>query len=139
MSEKILTKTVAMPSDTNPNGDIFGGWLLSQMDVAGGILAKSEASGRVATVAIDSMKFLLPVKVGDTVRYVGKPDDELEWGYHQFDDPNERLLLGNTYLVETIEIVSSYPRISLIGVKGHFHISFFEKATGCIKQAQPLQ
>ena len=72
-------------------------------------------------------------------RYVGKPDDEIEWGYHQFDDPEQRLLLGNTYLVETIEIVSSYPRISLIGVKGHFHISFFEKATGCIRQAQPLQ
>ena len=71
MSEKILTKTVAMPSDTNPNGDIFGGWLLSQMDVAGGILAKSEAIGRVATVAIDSMKFLLPVKVGDTVTCYG--------------------------------------------------------------------
>ena len=38
---------------------------------------------------------------GDTVRYVGKPDDELEWGYHQFDDPEERLLLGNTYLVDS--------------------------------------
>ena len=72
MSEKVLTKTVAMPADTNPNGDIFGGWLLSQMDVAGGILAKSEANGRVATVAIDSMKFLLPVKVGDTVTCYGR-------------------------------------------------------------------
>ena len=71
MSEKVLTKTVAMPADTNPNGDIFGGWLLSQMDVAGGILAKSQANGRVATVAIDSMKFLLPVKVGDTVTCYG--------------------------------------------------------------------
>jgi len=81
----------------------------------------------------------MDLKVGNTVRYVGKPDQEVEWGYHQFDDPEERLLLGNTYLVETIEIVSSYPRISLIGVKGHFHISFFEKATGCIRQTQPLQ
>ena len=81
----------------------------------------------------------MDLKVGNTVRYVGKPDSEVEWGYHQFDDPEELLLLGNTYLVETIEIVSSYPRISLIGVKGHFHISFFEKAIGCIKQKQSLQ
>ena len=81
----------------------------------------------------------MDLKVGNTVRYVGKPDDELEGGYHQIDDPEQRLLQGNTYLVETIEIVSSYPRISLIGVKGHFHISFFERATGCIKQTQPLQ
>ncbi len=71
-NETVLTKTVAMPSDTNPNGDIFGGWLLSQMDVAGGILAKKIAQGRVATVAIEGMKFLLPVKVGDTVTCYGR-------------------------------------------------------------------
>ena len=70
--ETVLTKTVAMPADTNPNGDIFGGWLLSQMDVAGGILAKKIARGRVATVAIEGMKFLLPVKVGDTVTCYGR-------------------------------------------------------------------
>jgi len=70
-NETVLTKTVAMPADTNPNGDIFGGWLLSQMDVAGGILAKKIAKGRVATVAIEGMKFLLPVKVGDTVTCYG--------------------------------------------------------------------
>ena len=70
--ETVLTKTVAMPSDTNPNGDIFGGWLLSQMDVAGGILAKKIAKGRVATVAIEGMKFLLPVKVGDIVTCYGR-------------------------------------------------------------------
>ncbi len=72
--EYILTKTVAMPADTNTNGDIFGGWLLSQMDVAGGILASKVAKGRVATVAIEGMKFLLPVKVGDTVSCYGKLD-----------------------------------------------------------------
>ena len=70
--EYILTKTVAMPADTNTNGDIFGGWLLSQMDVAGGILASKIAKGRVATVAIEGMKFLLPVKVGDTVSCHGR-------------------------------------------------------------------
>ena len=72
--EYILTKTVAMPADTNTNGDIFGGWLLSQMDVAGGILASKIAKGRVATIAIEGMKFLLPVKVGDTVSCHGKLD-----------------------------------------------------------------
>ena len=70
-NETVLTKTVAMPADTNPNGDIFGGWLLSQMDVAGSILAKKIAKGRVATVAIEGMKCLLPVKVGDTVTCYG--------------------------------------------------------------------
>ncbi|MDA8251182.1 MAG: acyl-CoA thioesterase [Rhodospirillales bacterium] len=60
-------RTVAMPADTNPNGDIFGGWLLSQMDIAGGVTAWRRARGRTATVAIDSMTFHRPVKVGDEV------------------------------------------------------------------------
>ena len=72
--EFTLTKTVAMPADTNPNGDIFGGWLLSEMDIAGGILARKIARGRVVTVAIEGMKFLLPVKVGDIVTCFGKLD-----------------------------------------------------------------
>ena len=70
-NETVLTKTVAMPADTNPNGDIFGGWLLSQMDVAGGILAKKIAKGRVATVAIEGKKYLWPVKDGDTLTCFG--------------------------------------------------------------------
>ncbi len=70
--EFTLSKTVAMPADTNPNGDIFGGWLLSEMDIAGAILARKVAKGRVVTVAIEGMKFLLPVKVGDTVTCFGK-------------------------------------------------------------------
>ena len=60
-------RTIAMPADTNPAGDIFGGWLLSQMDLAGGILAGRVAKGRVATVAISSMSFLNPVPVGAVV------------------------------------------------------------------------
>ncbi len=60
-------RTVAMPGDTNPNGDIFGGWLLSQMDLAGGWAASRLARGRVATVAIDALSFLHPVRVGDEV------------------------------------------------------------------------
>ncbi|GIX08672.1 acyl-CoA thioesterase [Elioraea sp.] len=60
-------RTVAMPADTNPAGDIFGGWLLAQMDLGGGLAAMREARGRVATVAIDAMSFKRPVKVGDEV------------------------------------------------------------------------
>lgn len=64
---ELAIQTLAMPSDTNPQGDIFGGWLVSQMDLAAGILAKTYSKGRAATVAIDSMSFLLPVHVGDVV------------------------------------------------------------------------
>jgi acyl-CoA thioesterase YciA len=60
-------RTVAMPADTNPNGDIFGGWLMSQMDVAGGVFANYIANGRVTTVAVEGMTFHLPVQVGDEV------------------------------------------------------------------------
>lgn len=64
---ELTIQTLAMPADTNANGDIFGGWLVSQMDLAAGVLAKKVAKGRVATVAINSMTFLKPVHVGDVV------------------------------------------------------------------------
>ena len=64
---KLALQTIAMPKDTNASGDIFGGWLLSQMDIAGGIAAGEVAGGRVATVAIDGMAFLTPVHVGAVV------------------------------------------------------------------------
>ncbi len=64
---EITIQTLAMPADTNANGDIFGGWLVSQMDLAAGVLAKKIAQGRVATVAINTMTFLKPVHVGDIV------------------------------------------------------------------------
>jgi acyl-CoA thioesterase YciA len=60
-------RTVAMPRDSNAGGDIFGGWTLSQMDLAGGTFAAERAGGRVATVAIEAMRFLRPVAVGDEV------------------------------------------------------------------------
>ena len=69
---ELCLQTVAMPADTNPRGDIFGGWILSQMDIAGGILAHQRAHGRTATVAIETMKFHLPVFVGDMVGCYGK-------------------------------------------------------------------
>jgi len=60
-------RTLAMPADTNPSGDIFGGWVIAQMDLAAGIVATQRAQGRVATVALDSLSFLQPVYVGDLV------------------------------------------------------------------------
>ncbi|MBL1147789.1 MAG: acyl-CoA thioesterase [Pseudomonadota bacterium] len=60
-------RTIAMPADTNPRGDIFGGWLLSQMDLAGSVLAQKTATQRVATVGVQAMTFHQPVFVGDEV------------------------------------------------------------------------
>ena len=63
----LCTRTLAMPADTNQNGDIFGGWLLSQMDISGGIFASKIAKSRTVTVAIEAMNFRKPVYVGDLV------------------------------------------------------------------------
>ena len=68
----LVIRTMAMPKDTNANGDIFGGWIMSQMDIAGAILAKEVAKGRTATIGVDSFKFLKPVKVGDVVCCYGR-------------------------------------------------------------------
>src|SRR5215468_5797110 len=67
-----IIRTVPQPADMNGNGDIFGGWVLSQMDVAGGALAAKVAKGRIATVAITAMTFVQPIKVGDMVSIYGE-------------------------------------------------------------------
>lgn len=64
---ELVIRTIAMPADTNANGDIFGGWLLSQMDLGGAIYARNLSRSRVTTVAIDAMMFITPVYVGDIV------------------------------------------------------------------------
>ena len=64
-SGSLTIRTLAMPADTNPAGDIFGGWVMSQMDIAGAIAAVERAKGRVVTVAVEAMTFIAPVKVGD--------------------------------------------------------------------------
>lgn len=64
---ELAIRTLAMPADANPSGDIFGGWVLSQMDIAGGITASRRARGRTATVAVTAMTFHLPVYVGDVL------------------------------------------------------------------------
>ncbi len=73
----LTIRTLAMPADTNPSGDIFGGWVMSQLDIAGAIAAVERVKGRVATVAVEAMTFISPVKVGDvlcvycTVKHIG--------------------------------------------------------------------
>jgi acyl-CoA thioesterase YciA len=64
---ELTVRQIAMPADTNANGDIFGGWVMSQMDQAGGIAGVERALGRVVTVAVDGMTFIRPVRVGDVL------------------------------------------------------------------------
>ena len=71
-SGELILRTAAMPADTNANGDIFGGWILSQMDLAGGIMAKEVAGSAVVTVAVNTMKFLKPVQIGDVICCYGQ-------------------------------------------------------------------
>ena len=64
---ELAIRTIAMPADTNANGDIFGGWVLARMDQAGGVMGVSFARGRVVTASLQAMSFLKPVKVGDVL------------------------------------------------------------------------
>ena len=68
----LLLRTLAMPADTNANGDIFGGWIMSQLDLAGGILAKEISRGRVVTISVSEIVFKEPVDVGDVVCCYGE-------------------------------------------------------------------
>ncbi len=63
----LTTRTLAMPADANPSGDIFGGWVLSQMDIAAGICAVDRCKGRAVTIAVNAMTFIEPVNVGDVM------------------------------------------------------------------------
>lgn len=71
---ELAIRTLAMPRDTNPSGDIFGGWLMSQMDLAGATVAMARAQGRVVTVAVEAMSFQKPVFVGDQLSCYGTID-----------------------------------------------------------------
>lgn len=64
---ELTYRVIAMPADTNAAGDIFGGWMMSQIDVAGSVPAVRESGGRVATVAVKELRFIAPIKVGDLV------------------------------------------------------------------------
>lgn len=97
---ELAVRTLAMPGDTNPNGDIFGGWVLSQMDIAGAIMAGKRARGRTVTVSLEAMKFHLPVYVGDVlccyadVVKIGRTSIQIKieaWAMRNFDP--ERVLV----------------------------------------------
>ena len=84
---ELVLRTLTMPTDTNANGDIFGGWLMSQMDIGGAILAKEIALGRVVTVRVDGITFLRSVAVGDVVLsliHISEPTRQAEISYAVF-------------------------------------------------------
>jgi len=100
---QLAVQTIAMPADTNPYGDIFGGWLVSQMDLAGGVIATQRSKTRVTTVAIDSMVFKHPVKVGDLVscygnmEKIGRTSMSIRisaWAIRQLDGSEEKVTEG---------------------------------------------
>ncbi|HJF26784.1 acyl-CoA thioesterase [Acinetobacter bohemicus] len=102
--EGILSlQTIAMPADTNWSGDVFGGWIVSQMDLAGAIHAERFSKGRCATISINQMTFLVPVKVGDVISCytqilkVGNTSIQMEievWDSHDDSRPPVRVTEG---------------------------------------------
>ncbi len=95
-----LLRVVPMPADVNQHGDIFGGWIMSQVDIAGGVLAARQARGRVATVAVNSFTFKEPVMVGDVVSFYG-----------------DVLRVGRTSLTVTVEVYAQRNPDDVITVK----------------------
>ena len=89
---ELSLKTLAMPSDTNRNNDVYGGWVVSQMDLAGSNHAEKIAKGRVATVAIESMAFMLPVSVGSSLSFF-----------------TEVINIGRSSIKMNIEVWACYP------------------------------
>ena len=98
-----VIRTITMPADANPSGDIFGGWLLAQMDLAAGNAAARRARGRVVTIAVDGMEFLRPVFVGDevtlyaSVERVGRTSMRIRveaWRRARFEAARERVTEG---------------------------------------------
>jgi acyl-CoA thioesterase YciA len=106
-----ILRTQPMPSDLNGNGDVFGGWVLAQMDIAGGIMAARKAKGRVATVAITAMQFVQPIKVGDLVSIYGKVEKvgrssiaiQLETVVLRQLDPTEIKVTDGTFVYVAID------------------------------------
>lgn len=105
---ELVIRTIAMPADTNANGDIFGGWLVSQMDLGGAVLARTFSRSRVVTVAIDAMTFTAPVNVGDTVTCyasllkIGRTSIRIKvdvWAQHEPERHRQRVTEGTfTYV-----------------------------------------
>ena len=99
----LIIRCLAMPRDTNPQGDVFGGWVLSQMDIAGGVFCKRKAHGRVVTVSVEKMSFYLPMMVGDLLCCyvnaikVGKTSMQVKieaWVEREFEDHRFKVTEG---------------------------------------------
>jgi len=111
-------RTIAMPADANANGDIFGGWLLSQMDLAGSIIATQTAKTRTATVGIEAMSFKLPVFIGDEVSFyceilrIGNTSITVHiesWARGRLDETARKVTEGNFTYVAIDENRHSVP------------------------------
>jgi len=105
---ELTLRTLAMPGDANPAGDIFGGWVMAQMDLASGIRAAERARGRVVTAAVKEMAFELPVKIGDTlsiyteVERVGRTSITLRveaWAHRSRYNQQEKVTAGTFIMV----------------------------------------
>jgi len=102
-SGEVVIRTIAMPAATNANGDVFGGWLISQMDLGGAVLARQTARSRVVTVAVEAMSFVAPVFVGDvvtcyaSVTLIGRTSMKINleaWVHRLNDDTQKRVTHG---------------------------------------------
>ncbi|TNF34284.1 MAG: acyl-CoA thioesterase [Gammaproteobacteria bacterium] len=109
---ELALQSVAMPRDTNANGDIFGGWLVSEMDLAGLVTASRIAKGRVVTVAIDKMSFMVPVPVGavvscySKVANVGRSSIQVEvevWMYPPEDQSRQVKVTEGTFVFVAVD------------------------------------
>jgi acyl-CoA thioesterase YciA len=105
---ELTLRTLAMPGDANPAGDIFGGWVMAQMDLASGIRAAERARGRVVTAAVKEMAFELPVKIGDTLSVytdidrVGRTSITLSveaWAHRSRYNKMEKVIAGTFIMV----------------------------------------
>lgn len=110
---ELVIRTIAMPEDTNPLGDIFGGWLLSQMDLGGLIAATEISKGRITTVAIDAMRFWHPVHVGDIIcvhaelKRIGRTSITFlinAWAVEQFTKIDKHLVTEAEFTYVSIDI-----------------------------------
>mgnify|MGYP003642490301 CR=1 FL=1 len=115
---EIVIRTIAQPADTNANGDVFGGWLMSQMDLGGAVLARNVARSRVVTVAVEAMSFVSPVNVGDTVTCYaslvesGRTSMKIAlevWVHHFTDGRQQRVTHGRFTYVAIDEAGRSQP------------------------------
>jgi len=105
---KLTVRTIAMPADTNANGDIFGGWVMSRMDQAGGIAGVERAGGRVVTVAVEAMTFISPMQVGDVLEVyteigpVGRTSMKIgieAWAQRYLSEDSERVTFARFTMV----------------------------------------